>query len=71
LGSEPKTSPVKSGGAEPPIRPIFCRAENFLKDSEFLNVRAVVRCRAVVSDVTDIAVHLKPAIANGCKNKKQ
>jgi len=63
-----KPARLKVAGRRTQSDRFFCRAENFLKDSEFLNVRAVVRCRAVVSDLTDTAVHLKPAIANGCKS---
>jgi hypothetical protein len=62
-----KTNPVKSGGAEDQIRPIFVSVENILKDSEFANVRrVVVRCSAAMSDLTDVAVHLKTMIANSC-----
>ena len=54
-----KPARLKVAGRRTQSDRFFCRAENFLKDSEFLNVRAVVRCRAVMSDLTDIEVSLK------------
>jgi hypothetical protein len=39
-----KINLVKNGGLKGQIRPIFVKAEDFLKDFEFTTVVVVVRC---------------------------
>ena len=57
--SSQRTDPVKSGGLQDQICPLFVKVEKCLKDFEFANVSTVVRCSVVVSDLTDMAVSLK------------